>query len=241
MSIARTIQNQVNSIPPGRVFGYAELSGYTQSPTAVVKTVSRLVAENKLVRLGKGRFYLPKKGLLGVRKPSDGELVRSVLYKNGQLCGYVTGLALYNRLGLTTQLPRTITVAYNGGRQEKDFGTIRIRTVTSRALIKEPDVKLLQYLDVLRGIKKIPDSDINVSLKLMRRYISELENKELARFIELAENYYGAQVRALLCLLLSDLGKDVPESLSGFLNPTTTYKLNLDSNIWPGARKWNIK
>ena len=239
MSVAQVVQNSVSEIPAGQIFGYSQLPGYATSPTAVVKAVSRLVAEKKLARLGKGKFYIPKKGLFGNRKPSDGELIRSVLYKNGRLCGYVTGLALYNQLGLTTQVPRTITVACNGGRQEKDFGTIRVRTVICRAVIREPDVKLLQYLDVLRDVKKIPDADINESLKIMQRYFSGLNDRELSRLIELTDSYYGAQVRALICLLLSCSGQDVPKGL--VLNPTTTYKLNLDPAMWPSARNWNIR
>ena len=146
---------------------------------------------------------MPKKGFLGPRKPSDTELIRSVLYKNGRLCAYVTGPSLYNKLGLTTQVPHTITVAYNGGRQEKKFGTIRIKTVVTRIPIEEKDVKLLQYLDVLKDIKKIPDSDVNLSLKIMRRYVAELLKSKQRRLLELAQNYYSPQSRALLGLLFS--------------------------------------
>ena len=111
-----------------------------------------MVSDKRLERFSKGKFYMPKKGLLGFRKPSDSELIRSMLYKNGCLRGYVTGLSLYNQLGLTAQMPRTITVAYNSGRQEKEFGTIRIKTVVTRVLIQEKDVKRLQYLNVFRNI-----------------------------------------------------------------------------------------
>ncbi|PCI45027.1 MAG: hypothetical protein COB51_09410 [Moraxellaceae bacterium] len=88
-----------------------------------------MVSDKRLERLSKRKFYVPKKGLLGKRKPSDNELIRAVLYENGRLRGCVTGAALYNRPGLTTQVPRTVTVAFNGGRQERAFGTIRIKTV----------------------------------------------------------------------------------------------------------------
>ncbi|MCF6261698.1 MAG: DUF6088 family protein [Gammaproteobacteria bacterium] len=241
MSIAKTIQNTVESMPAGQIFGYQELPGYAKSPGAVIKAISRLVADKRLERFSKGKFYVPKKGLLGIRKPSDGELIRSILYKDGSLRGYVTGLSLYNQLGLTTQVPRTITVAYNGGRQEKEFGTIRIKTVVTRIPIQEKDVKLLQYLDALKDIKKILDSDINLTLKIMRRYISELSKSERVRLLKLAQNYYSPQVRALVGLLFASLKLSVPSSLALSLNPTTIYKLKLDQSKWSMAKEWNIR
>jgi hypothetical protein len=200
-----------------------------------------MVKERKLERVSKGQFYIPKKGLFGPRKPSDNELIKSVLYKGGRLCGYITGLAIYNKLGLTTQVPRTITVACNGSRQTKEFGTIRVKTIITPAPVREQDVKLLQFLDALKDIKKIPDSDINLSLKIMRRNISELQTTELKRMVNLAKQYYSAQTKALVGLLTSDFNPDLKIKKELALNPTTTYKLKLDINKWPQAREWNIQ
>ncbi len=187
MSISQSVQDSIGTIPAGQIFDYQALPAYAQSPSAVIKAVSRLVADRQLTRFSKGKFYVPKQGLMGLRKPSDVELVRSMLYKEGRLRGYVTGLALYNQLGLTTQVPRTITVAINGGRQEKDFGTIRLKTVVARMPVEEKSVKLLQYLDVLKDIKNIPDTTINQSLTMMRQYISALSEREQRRLVSLAE------------------------------------------------------
>ncbi len=241
MSISKDVERKVMRMPRGQVFGYEELPVYKESPTAVIKAVGRMVNERKLERVSKGKFYVPEKGLLGPRKPSDSEFIKSVLYKGGRLYGYITGLAIYNKLGLTTQIPRTITVACNGSRLTKEFGTIRIKTIVVTAPVKEQDVKLLQFLDVLKDIKKIPDADINQSLKVMRRNICGLQPTERKRIVKLAKQYYSAQVKALLGLLISDCDPDfkVREELA--LNPTTTYKLKLDNNIWPKARNWNIQ
>jgi len=241
MNIAQTIKNSVEAMPAGQIFGYQELPNYTKSPSAVIKAIGRMVSEKRLERFSKGRFYVPKKGLLGLRKPSDAELIRSVLYKDGAVCGYVTGLSLYNQLGLTTQMPRTITVACNGGRQEKEFGTIRIKKIITRIPIKEKNVKLFQYLDVLKDIKKIPDSDINLSLKIMCRYISKLPIGDQGRLVELAQDFYSPQTRALVGLVFVSLGLSVPSNLALSLNPTTLYKLKLDQSSWPRAREWNIR
>ena len=242
MNFAQIVGSKIKRIPAGQVFGYGELPEYNRAPGAVVKAVSRLVKEGTIKRLSKGKFYIPKQGILGVRKPSDNELIRAMLYKNGQLRGYVTGPALFNRLGLTTQVPRTVTLALdNGGRQTKDFGTIRIKTTPSRMPVEEGDVPLLQYLDVLQDIKKISDTSVNQTLKTMQRYMGKLSVQELERIVNLAERGYGPQVKALIGLLFTSLGLTVPQNLKQALNPTTTYKLELDPNQWPDAKDWNIQ
>ena len=241
MSIARSVRKSVEEMPAGRIFSYRELPDYLKSPGAVIKTVNRMVSDGKLERFSKGNFYVPKEGLLGRRKPSDGEIIRSTIYKNGRLRGYITGLSLYNRLGLTTQVPRTVTIALRGGRQKKEFGTIRINTVVSSEPMEEKDIRLLQYLDALKDIKNIPDSDINLSLTILRRYISELSRPEQSRLASLAENRYPPQVRALVCLLFSSLKLPVPDSLALSLSPVTVYKLKLDLSQWPTAKGWNIR
>ncbi len=240
MSIARAVQESVGKIPAGRIFSYRELPDYLKSPGAVIKAVNRMVSDGKIERFSKGNFYVPKKGLLGRRRPSDGEIIRSTIYKDGRLRGYITGLSLYNRLGLTTQVPRTITIAFRGGRQQKEFGTIRINTVVSRKPIEEKNIRLMQYLDALKDIKNIPDSDINLSLKIIRRYISELSRREQSLLASLAENYYPPQVRVLVCLLFSNLQLPIPDSLTLSLNPLTVYRLNLARSQWPMAKEWNI-
>ena len=242
MSIAQTIERKVRKMPAGQVFDYGELPEYTRAPDAVIKAVNRLVEEGLIQRLFKGKFYIPRQGVLGPRKPSDNEIIRAMLYKNGRLRGYVTGPALFNRLGLTTQIPRTITLALNNaGRQTKDFGTIRIKTTSARSAVREQDVTLLQYLDVLQDIKRIPDADIDQTLKIMQRYFAKLSDKERNRLAELAEAGYSPQVRALVAMLYESLGFSIPPGIKKSLNPTTTYKLGLDPTRWPNAKDWNIQ
>lgn len=240
MSVAQNIEKAVKKVPAGQIFSYQDLAAYKTAPNAVIKAVNRLAAAGQVTRFAKGKFYRPKQGLLGARKPSDNEVIRSILYKNGQLQGYVTGIAAYNKLGLTTQLPRTITVAIEGSRQQKEFGTIAIKTVKAAAPVKQKQVKLLQYLDALRDIKAIPDSDIDLTFNSLAIYIGKLTTVEQKTIASLAQKYYRAQVRALLGLALSNMNLSIADSLRRSLNPTTRYKLSLNKRQWPSAVEWNI-
>ena len=242
MSITSTVAKKISSMPKGKVFGYDEIPTYSTSPGATVKAISRMLKDNRLKKLSKGKFYVPAEGIVGPRKPSDNEIIRTNLYKNGKLRGYVTGLSLYNKLGLTTQVPRTITISRDGSRQKKGFGTIAIKNIKSRCPIEQKNIKLLQYLDVLKDIKKIPDADVNESLKLIADYIMDLSENEKKLLAALALKYYSPQVKALMGLVLSRIGLTTDASrLKITLNPTTAYKLGLDPLKWPMANEWNIK
>ena len=127
MSIAATVNRTIDRAPTGRIFGYEVFPKYRESPGAVVRAVNRSVENRRLKRVAKGRFYKPRRGALGDIPVSDGERLRDALYRNGRRAGYVTGPALYNRMGLTTQVPKTIAIAVNRATQIKDFGTIRVK------------------------------------------------------------------------------------------------------------------
>lgn len=241
MLTTQNVQNQTQSIPPGVIFGYQDIDEYSNSPEATIKAINRMVAQDELRRLSKGKFYRAKLGLLGERKPSEDEIIKSMVFKNGRLRGYVTGIYLFNQLGLTTQVPSTIELAMNGGRQTKSIGTISVKIITSLVPIEERNIKLLKYLDVLKSIKKIPDSDINQSLQIMSSLISKLSSKEQKKLLTIAKGYYGPQVRALLGLLFETNGFSLQQSVAKSLNPISKYMLGIDINVWPKAKLWNIQ
>lgn len=241
MTVAQNIERYVENMPAGQIFGYQALPRYAKSPSAVIKAIGRMVESNRIKRLSKGKFYIPKEGILGAIKPSDTALIRSVIYKGNRLRGYVTGMSLYNQLGLTTQVPRTIVLAYDGGNQTTDFGTIRIKTVFSRVPILEENVKFLQYLDALKDIKKISDSDINLSLNIMLGKFNELSQSDQKKLVVLAKDYYSPQVRALTGLLMTNINDSPQSKLKKTLNPTTVFKINIDQSAWPQAKEWNIQ
>jgi len=241
MSVSLAIRQRIDQFKPGKVFGYSDFPLYKKEPAATVKAVERVFKDGQIRRLSKGCFYKPKKGIFGELKPSDSEILRSILYRGGQLRGYVTGIALFNQLGLTTQLPRTITIAVEGGSQEKDFGTMRAKLIRSRAPIKAADVKLLQYLDVLKDISKIPDADTNESVSIMAKKFSELNDREVKRLKNLATKYYTAKVIALTGFLFDFTKKDNSQNLKEWINPLTKFKIGLNAKQWPQSRAWNIQ
>lgn len=241
MSTAATVNETIDRIPPGRIFGYEVFPEYQKAPEAVVRAVGRRVGRQGLKRLAKGRFYTPKQGVLGELPISDAELLRDALYRGNRRIGYITGPALYNRLGLTTQVPKTVAVASNRAAQTKDFGTIRIKMVPRHAPINDSTIPLLETLDVLRDAKNIQDADIDNVLQTLAARIKALAPAEQRKLQRLALDFYNAGTRALLGVLITRNQQDVLPALGRSINPTTHFKFGIDPNKWPEATAWNIR
>ena len=240
MSIAASVNRAIDRTPTGRIFGYEAFPQYREAPGAVVRAVNRGVESRRLKRVAKGRFYKPRTGVLGEVPVSDGERLRDAMYRNGRRSGYITGPALYNRLGLTTQIPKTITIAVNRATQTKDFGTIRVKLLSRRAPISDSTVPMLEILDVLRGARNVPDADVGHVLQAMERRLIQLTAAERKKLQRLALNYYSSATRAVLGMLLSRCRKAVLPALKASLNPTTRFDLGIDPHDWPESRAWNI-
>ncbi len=241
MNVAKAVNRKIDRIPPGRIFGYEAFPEYRDAPDAVLRAVCRRVDNGSLKRLRRGRFYKAGQGILGEMPPDDAELLKDALYRNGRRIGYVTGPALFNRMGLTTQVPKTITVASDRARQTKDFGTIRIKFVPSRAPVSDATVELLEILDTVRDTTKVPDANIETVINAVAKRLLNLGSDELRKLQKLAVNYYNAGARALLGLLLTRNKQPVLPTLQDSINPTTRFSLGIDLIKWPEARVWNFK
>lgn len=241
MSIAAAVNRVIDQAPTGRIFGYEVFPQYRESPGAVVRAVNRGVENQRLKRIAKGQFYKPRKGALGDVPVSDEERLRDALYRNGRRVGYVTGPALYNRLGLTTQMPKTVAIAVNRATQIKDLGTIRLKLLSRRAPISASTVPLLEILDILRDARKVPDADVERVIREMMKRLTELTPGELRKLQRFALDYYNPGTRALLGMLLTRCRMEVLPALKTSLNPTSRFDLNIDLDEWPESRAWNIR
>ena len=241
MSIAAAVNQTIDRAPTGRIFGYEMFRQYRDAPGAVVRAVNRGVEDGRLKRIAKGRFYKPRTGVLGDVPVGDDERLRDALYRNGRRVGYVTGPALYNRLSLTTQIPKTVVIAVNGASQIRDFGTVRMRLVSRRAPISDSTVPMLETLDVLRHARKVPGANVGRVIQAMTKRLTEFTPARRKKLQRLALGYYNPGTRALLGMLLTRCGKETLPALKASLNPTTRFDLGIDPDNWPESQAWNIR
>lgn len=241
MVITREVQRLVENFQPDYVFTYQDLNLPMERSESVIKMLNRLVSEGVIAKISKGRFYKPKQSVFGALKPKQEEIVKDLLEKDGEIIGYMTGYSVFNRLGLTTQVPNIIQIGANVRKNKKKRGLFTISFVLQLNPITKENITLLQLLDAIRFIKEIPDATINQSCKRILAIIRELDKEETEKVLTLAEKY-PPMVRAMLGAMIENIyGTNKAMPLWNTLNPLTTYKVGIDEQVLPQIKKWKIE
>jgi hypothetical protein len=237
-SIASIVERQVSTLGEGQAF---VIFTEGKSEAAYFRALSRLVKTGKLVRIEKGKYYKPVKNRFGIIRPSETELIKTLTQRGSETVGYLTGSALYNQWGLTTQVPNTITIARRSRLPEKDLNGYKVKFAVRPFSFIATDVPLLQLLDVLTDIRRIPDAAPASIVPLLVARMRELSSGQLERLIQLALNY-PPSTRALLGVMLETYfpAQDT-KHLQGSLNPLTKFRLKGLETVVADKAKWNFK
>lgn len=137
------------------------------------KAIRTLVDEKKIKRYSTGIYYIPRKTLFGDSILSANKVIeKKYLSNDDDVYGYVTGVSLLNSLGLTTQVPNSISIVTNNESSRGRRITIGKQDLY---LIKAPTKitkKNYAVLQLLEAIKLIDLNDLD-----------ETENNNLIRYI----------------------------------------------------------
>ncbi len=240
MKTSEYIAFTIDRLPKGYVFTYADFTTEVSQKEAVIKALNRMVVSGKITKLSKGKYYKPENTPFGNLQPNQAQVVKDLLEENGKISGYLTGYSIYNQLGLTTQVSNTIQIGKNQVRPNFKRERYTIAFVKQKNTITKENIPLLQLLDAIRYIKKIPDANIEASCKRFLDIVKNLSETDTNTMVRLALKYPPA-TRALLGALIEQLqqGK-VAEPLYKSLNPITKYKLSGVSKAISTTEKWNI-
>ncbi len=155
--------------------------------------INRLVKENKLVQFIKGVYYKPLKGVFGnklldINKVIDKKYIRD---KDGQK-GYLTGAYLFNKIGLTTQIPKEILIVTNECPNGNDYNNKKLGVTIRRPKIEINDgnYKYLQLFDVLINKDNIK-IEIDDEKKVIYKFIkdNELEFEKIFEYANKINNF----------------------------------------------------
>ena len=241
MTTTEYLKNSIDRLPKSYVFTCGDFIEDVKSKEALVKALNRLAAAGEIVKLAKGKFYKPDKSPFGELPPGQYQVIKDLLESGGKLAGYLTGLSTYNTLGLNTQVGSTIQIGRNDVRPSFKRGRYTISFVKQKNVITKENIPLFQLLDALRFIKKISDSSIKKSCRILQNLIFSLSEKELKTIVRLSMKYQPS-TRALLGAILCDIGRDeITEKLKKSLNPLTSYTIPGISEVLLSASRWNIK
>ena len=243
MKVAQKIENKIKTLKEGTTFKYQQLSIESNEYSAAAKAIERLIEKGIIKRVSTGVFYKPKQTIFGELKPNEEELLKPYLFQNNKRIAYITGVSLYNRMGLTTQVPRNIKIASRDKRITVSVGNIKGNPVKSYVDVTDKNFSLLETLDALKDFKKIPDLDKNSGIKIISNQLKKLNTKEIKQLIDYALSY-PPRVRAFLGALLEQINFFIDSELKTLiksLNPLSEYNYGIDKKILPTITNWNIK
>ena len=186
MKTTEYIAESINRLPTGYVFTYADFITEVNRKEAIIKTLNRMAASGKIVKLAKGKFYKPETTPFGKLQPNQKQIVKDLLESNGKLIGYLTGYSIYNQLGLTTQVSNTIQIGKNEIRHSFKRDRYTIAFIKQKNTITKDNIPLLQILDAIRYIKKIPDSNASTACKRLLAIVKALAEKDKTTLVRLA-------------------------------------------------------
>ncbi len=240
MKITEYISFTIDRFPKGYVFTYADFPAEVNRKEAVIKALNRMVAAGKIAKLSKGKYYKPETTPFGILQPDRSQVVKDLLEENGKTVGYLTGYSIYNSLGLTTQLSNVIQIGKNVVRPAFQRGQYTISFIKQKNIITKENIPLLQIMDAIRYVQKIPDTTIRKSGMRLSVILKNLSDTEKSTLIRLALKY-PPSARALLGTLLDTIQTDaLSQPLYDSLNPITKYKLPGLKVAFPEADKWNF-
>lgn len=235
MKVATQVREYVDKLSEGTVFKYEDLSKISDNKIAIAKILSRLIAENKISRVKKGIFYKAKKSRFGILNPEIEEVIKAEVKKDKKITGYISGGLIYNKLGLTTQIPNVVEVIVEKRKPPRVISGIKIKYIQRAVKINKQNIEYLQLLDAMKDIKKIPDSKVDESYKILREKVIELENKK--KLLDLALEY-TPQTRALAGAILSEVSDLDLSKIENSLNKLT--KFMLDIKEVKDKKRWHI-
>jgi len=241
MNTTEYVIYKINKLSKGYVFTVDDFDTGVNNREATIKALNRLVADGIISKLSKGKFYKPEKTPFGNLEPDEYQVSKDLLTKNGRVIGYLTGFGIYNKLGLTTQVSFVIQIGKKETRPSIKRGRYKISFIKQKNTITKKNIPLLQILDAIRYIKKIPDTETKFLIKRFLQIIEPLNKEDLLLLIRLSLKYPPA-TRALLGAFLQELNiNNGIDALKESLNPLSEYNLYISNKHLKSGCNWNIK
>ena len=138
-------------------------------------------------------------------------------------------------------MPNVIKIGVNKNKKAIKRDYHKISFIRQLNEITSKNIPLLQLLDCIRYIKRIPDTNITKSYKRILHLINELSYEDKARLAKLALNY-PASIRVLVGTMLEKLElTEYAEKLHKSLKVSTTYVFHFKQGLIENPEKWRIK
>lgn len=176
---------------------------YDQAKTLTNVKLKRMADKGEIERLQKGIYCHVKQTVFGKVTPSiDQVLLKTLTIQNDVKIGYESGASLFNRLGLTTLIPRDIEITTNRyGAKLPEGCHIKVRKPPT--VVTDGNWKYLQFIDIF---DELPDAhtDAENPEQLLLQYEKRQQLDSLT-LIFTARRYYSQKIVLPLIDLLMEV------------------------------------
>jgi len=227
-----TVSNTLEKLEKNQLFIASKLYKekiYDQiSEAAYYKTLQRMCEAGELVKIAKGTYYLPKTNRYGIVPPSEKDIISMFIEREG---GTVVGYSLYNKLNLTTQVPKNIIVMSSA----LEGMTKSIRNVTIHHVplnFSKEVVSIIHGLEVLQNFYSIQDMNYNAFIKYTAKLAESYNTPVLEKIISVRS--YKKSTISFLKNILDYY--HVENNLSDYLSTLSVYKHPRMEELYEAAR-----
>lgn len=218
MKVSKIVEEKLKNLRYGKVYDYS-IFDEIKNRNALYVALNRLVEAKKIKRFSKGKFYKTKvlETDMGngqqykYQSSVDNSSKWEVILGEG---GVVTGPALYNTKGLTTQNPFIVEISRYGIRKKRTkIAGENIQYKPLPVIATKANKKIIEFIDILANKKRIQDINMAAYKQYIQTTLKSINIKELAKTL----NYYDLRVKKEL---LKELSIANP-SLASFLEAQT--------------------
>lgn len=174
---------------------------YDKAKTLTNVKLKRMADKGEIERLQKGVYCHVKQTVFGKVTPSIDEVViKTLTVQNGTKIGYESGAFLFNKLGLTTLIPRDIEITTNRyGAKLPEGCHIKVRKPS--AVVTDENWKYLQFIDMLC---ELPNAHIDEEKpeQLLAQYAQKQQLDGLTLIFTARRNYTSKILLPIIDLLM---------------------------------------
>lgn len=121
----------------------------------VKEILNRLNKENIIKTAFKGIYYIPKTNIFGEVPLANNKIIqyKYLMDKFGNVKGYITGANLFNKVGLTTQVPNIIDIVTNECKNNNKYENKKLNVIIRKPKIEinNDNYKYLQLIDLIEN------------------------------------------------------------------------------------------
>lgn len=144
----------------------------------IKEILNRLNKDNYIKTAFKGIYYIPKKNVFGELPLANNKIIqyKYLTDKQGNIKGYITGANLFNKVGLTTQVPNVIDIVTNECKNNNKYNNKNLNVIIRKPKIEitNDNYKYLQLIDLIENKDNIYIEVENID-EIIYNFIQENE------------------------------------------------------------------